>query len=60
MYEDLRTSVKSLYRVTENLNVGVGVHPESVLSPYLFSMVINEVTKKYRVRYHGIWYLLML
>jgi hypothetical protein len=45
MYEGSRTSVKSLCGVTEDLNVGVGVHQGSALSPYMFSVVVNEVMK---------------
>lgn len=32
--------------VTQDFNVRVGVHQESVLSPYLFFVVIDEVTKE--------------
>jgi hypothetical protein len=45
MYEGLRSNVKSLCRATEGFNVKFGVHQGSALSPYLFSMAINEITK---------------
>jgi len=35
-----------MYGVTDNFNVGIGVHQVSTLSPYLFSVVMDEVTKK--------------
>jgi len=38
--------------VTENFNVGVSVHLGSALSPYLFSVIMDEVSKEiYRMRY---------
>jgi len=46
MYEDLSTNVKSLCGVTKDFNVGVGVHQGLALSPYLFFVVMDEVTKK--------------
>jgi len=33
--------------VTEDFNLGVGVNQGLVLSPYLFSVVMGEVTKEY-------------
>jgi hypothetical protein len=45
MYEGSRTSEKSLCGVTENFNVGFGVHQASALSSYLYSMVMDKVTK---------------
>jgi len=33
-------------KVTEDFNVGVGVHQGLALSPYLFSVVMREVTKE--------------
>jgi len=41
MYERLCTSVKSMCGETEDFRVIVDVHQESVLSPYLFSVVID-------------------
>jgi len=47
MYEGANTRVKSLVGKTEDfrVGVGVGVHQGSALSPYLFSLVIDEITK---------------
>jgi len=45
LYEGPNTSVESMCRVTENFNVGVGVHQGSVLSCYLFFLIMDEVTK---------------
>jgi hypothetical protein len=45
IFEGWRTSVKSLCEVIDNFNVEVCVHQGSALSPYLFSVVIDEVMK---------------
>jgi hypothetical protein len=54
MYEGSRTSIKSLYGVIENFNVGVDVHEGSALSPYLFSVVMDRITRDIQARYHGL------
>jgi len=46
MYEGAYTSVKSVCGETEGFKVRVGVHQGSALIPYLFSVVMDEVTKK--------------
>jgi hypothetical protein len=46
MYEGSCTRVKSMCGETEDFEVGVGVHQGSALSPYLFSVVMDEVTKE--------------
>jgi len=43
-YEGSCTSVKSMCEETENFRVRVGVHQESTLSPYLFSVIMDEIT----------------
>lgn len=45
MYDEVRTSVKSVSGEIENFMVNVGVHQELVLSPYLFSWVMDKLTK---------------
>lgn len=45
MYEGSRTRDKNLCGVTEYFNIGVSVNQGSALSPYLFSMIIDEVMK---------------
>lgn len=45
MYEGANTRVKSLVGETEDFRVRVGVHQGSALSPYLFSLVMDEITK---------------
>jgi len=34
------------YRITDDFNVGVGMYRGSALNPYLFFVVMNEVTKE--------------
>jgi len=53
-YEGSNANVKSMRGVTEDFNVGVGVHQGLALSHYLFSVVMVKLQKSYRVRYHGI------
>ena len=45
MYERASTRVRSVCGETEDFSVGVGVHQGSALSPYLFSLVMDEITK---------------
>jgi len=46
MYEGSSTSVKSRCGISEGFSIGVGVHQGSALSPYLFSVVMDEVSKE--------------
>jgi len=57
MYEGSITSVKSICEETENFRVRVGVHQGSALSSYLFSVVIDEITKG--VQGEVPWYMML-
>lgn len=57
MCEGTYTSVKSVYEEMEGFKVKVSVPQELALSSYLFSVVKDEVTKRYRRWYHGVCYL---
>jgi len=46
MYEGSCTSVKNMRGETEGFRVRVNVHQWSVLSLYLFSVIMDEVTKE--------------
>jgi len=50
-YEDSRSVVRTQMGETEEFEVGVGVHQGSALSPLLFVIVMEEVTKLVR---HGL------
>jgi len=46
MYEETCTSFKSMCLETEGFRVKVGMYQASALSPYLFFVVMDEVTKE--------------
>ena len=48
MYTNIKTSIKVEYTRSESLDVKVGVHQGSILSPLLFALVVDEVTKNIR------------
>ena len=48
MYEEATTVVKTAYGNTEGFNVRVGVHQGSVLSPLLFVIVMEAITRNMR------------
>lgn len=46
MYDKVKKNVKNACgEETEDFTVNIGVHPGSELNPYLFSLVIDELTK---------------
>ena len=49
MYEQARTVVRCSSGVTDPFQVRVGLHQGSVLSPLLFVVVLEEVTRGVRV-----------
>ena len=48
LYTNIETSVKVEYTRSESFDVKVGVHQGSILSPHLFALVMDEVTKNIR------------
>ena len=48
LYVETRTRVKTVAGVSKDFDIGVGVHQGSILSPLLFIVVMDEVTKEVR------------
>ena len=48
MYEGVRTSVRSAAGLTEDFEVRVGLHQGTALSPFLFAIIIDVLTKDVR------------
>jgi len=48
MYENVTTAVKVKDRASEEFNVKVGVHQGSVLSPLLFTIVLDALAQNFR------------
>ena len=48
MYKGAKTRVQVGSGHSEEFDVGVGVHQESVLSPFLFSIVLDVLSKERR------------
>ena len=45
MYNNVMTSVQTSDGDTDDFPIRIGLHQESALSPYLFALVMDEVTK---------------
>jgi hypothetical protein len=45
MYDNIVTSVRTSDRDTNDFTINIGLHQGSALSPYLFALVMDEVTK---------------
>ena len=48
LHAETRTRVKTVAGVSKDFDIGVGVHQGSILSPLLFIVVMDEVTKEVR------------
>ena len=53
LYIETKTRVKTVAGVSKDFDIGVGVHQGSILSPLLFIVVMDEVTKD--MEFHGSW-----
>jgi len=45
MYEGGRTSIRTPGGVTDDFSIGMGLHQGSALSPFLFTLVMDELTR---------------
>jgi hypothetical protein len=45
MYDNVVTSVRTSDRDTNDLSINIGLHQGSPMSPYLFALVMDEVTR---------------
>ena len=45
MYKDVMTFVRTCAGDTTDFSINIGLHQGSALSPYLFSLVMDEVTR---------------
>jgi hypothetical protein len=45
MYDNVVTSVQTSDRDTNAFSINIGLHQRSALSPYLFALVMDEVTR---------------
>jgi len=45
MYEERKTSIRKLAGVTNDFFVGMGLHQGFALSPFLFTLVMDELTR---------------
>ena len=59
MYNGVRTRVRTLVGDTKNFSIDIGLHQGSTLSPFLFTVVMDELPKRFRMKYLGVCYLLM-
>ena len=48
MYDGATTTVRSAAGLTEEFKIGVGLHQGSALSPFLFAIIIDRLTKDIR------------
>ncbi|KAK3534980.1 hypothetical protein QTP70_001941 [Hemibagrus guttatus] len=53
MYERSRTVVRCAVGQTEEFNVEVGLHQGSALSPFLFAIVMDQLSEEARLRWFG-------
>ena len=56
MYDGATTTVRSAAGLTEEFKVGVGLHQRSVLSSFLFAIVMDKLTED--IRKNAPWHML--
>ena len=46
MYEGARTGVRTVIGDTEDFSIDIGLHQGSALGPFLFTIVMDELTRE--------------
>ena len=61
MYSGAMTTMKTVVGETNNFSITVGLHQRSALSPYLFALVMDKLTRHMqKTRYPGACFSLMI
>jgi hypothetical protein len=62
MYDNIMTSVQTSDGATNNFPINIGLHQWPALSPYLFALVMDEVTRDIQgeVVFLGVYFLQMM
>ena len=47
MYEGVRTRVRTVIGDTQDFSIDIGLHQGSVLSPFRFTVVMDELTREF-------------
>jgi len=59
MYEGIRTRFRTLERGANDFLIDIGLHKGSALTPFLFTIVMDELIERIKKRYHDVLYLQM-
>ena len=60
MYDRVVAKIRTCGGITSEFSITIGLHQGSILSPFLFAIVMDELTRLFRMRYRGVCYLLMI
>ena len=60
MYSGAMTTVRTVIGETNSFSITAGLHQGSALSPYLFALVMDELTRHMQDEDHGACFLLMI
>ena len=60
MYDEAIASVRTIRGETSEFAITVGLPKESTLSPYLFPLVMDELTRCIQRKCHSVCYLMMM
>lgn len=60
MHDKAKTRVKSVCEETEKFTVKMDVHQGPALTPYLFALIADELTKIVQEKHIGVWCLQIL